>query len=87
MTTKDKTGEKLVASIRRTRNTVASKSGTTETAAAKYTDADNVTRETNAPAAKQEKSSAKKTPPKSTARNTGGNTQQAYQSGRRVWPD
>jgi hypothetical protein len=72
MTTTDKTGEKLVASIRRTRKGAAGSNGGTATA------------KTAAP----RQSAARSTPPAKSAavkRSAGGADR--YQSSGRVWPD
>ena len=72
MTTTDKTGEKLVASIRRTRKGAAGSNGGTATA--------------KTPAPRQ--SAARRSPPaRSTAvKRTAGGADR-YQSSGRVWPD
>jgi hypothetical protein len=75
MTTKDKTGDRLVASIRRTRAGAEKPAG----AASRRSPA---TRKARAPANKSATGPAKKT----TAKQPDG-VQANYQSGGRVWPD
>lgn len=71
MTSKDKTGDQLVASIRATKAKVAKKPAAAKTS----------TRKGSKPPARSPKAAPKK--PK--ARATG--SQDPYQAGRRVWPD
>lgn len=75
MTTKDKTGDRLVASIRRTRAGAGKPAGEASQRPA-------TTRKTRAPAKKSTATSVKK----STVEQANG-AQANYRSGCRVWPD
>jgi hypothetical protein len=81
MTTKDKTGDRLVASIRRTK-AVAEKPTEAAAPAAEASQRSVTPRKAGAPA----KEGAAKPARKRAAKQTGG-AQGNYQSGSRVWPD
>jgi hypothetical protein len=80
MTSKDKTGDKLVASIRK------SKSGTVASKTSERPAGESAARSSNAPKTRSESTAATKKPV-STVATIQQDRKDSYSFGRRVWPD
>ncbi len=91
MTSKDKTGDQLVASIRKTKSGAAARNSgtqdTTEKQAAEKPAAEQPASEKPAPARKPAAPKSRATKPKPAAAKKSDNDGDAYSCGRRVWPD
>jgi hypothetical protein len=86
MTSKDKTGDQLVASIRKTKSGAAARNSGTQNTSEKQA-AEKPASEKPAPARKPATPKSRATKPKSAAAKKSDNDGDAYSCGRRVWPD
>lgn len=86
MTSKDKTGDQLVASIRKSKSgAVTRKSGDNDTASS--TDQSTPAAASATAAESAAPARARTSKPKPASKATTGTRQDGYSSGRRVWPD